>query len=396
MKKLALALTGALVVATTQTCLAQSAGQTVNIVKIVELSGAGATSGTMFSNGTELAAKEINAAGGILGRKIVFKTSDTQSNPGVAKGLAAKAADEDAYVVMGPGFSGSMIVSAGETRKAEIPNFTAAEASVITQQGNPYVFRTSFAQANSMPKVARYVVDGLKAKSVAVVYANTDFGKGGRDAILKELQKRNVKIAADVSTEQGQIDFSSVVLKVKQSDADVIFPYMTEEESARFLREVRKQNVTKPIMGETTIVEQKVIDLAGPAANGVRGHVGLTTDASNPAIRALSHKFEKEYGIKPNHNAIKGYIGVYTIKAVTEKVGKFDRKAFAAAMKNVHLLAKQHPGLLMDLTYDDKGDIDRESFLVEVKDGKQVVIETLPPLSASGAASVVAKTPAKK
>lgn len=391
MKKLAYCLASALALTSAAPALAQPSPPTVNIMKIVELSGAGATSGTMFSHGTELAAKEINASGGILGRKIVFKTSDTQSNPGVAKGLAAKAADEDVYMVMGPGFSGSMIVSMNETRKAEIPNFTAAEASTITQQGNPYVFRTSFSQASSMPKVARYIADGLKAKSVAIVYANTDFGKGGREAITKELQARNVKILADVSTEQGQVDFSSAVLKVKQADPDVIFPYMTEEESARFLREVRKQNITKPIMGETTVVEQKVLELAGAAANGIRGHVGLTTDAANPAIRAFSAKFEKEYGVKPNHNAIKGYIGTYTIKAVTEKVGKFDRKAFAAAMKNVRLSAKDHPGLLMDLSYDDKGDLDRESFLVEVKDGKQVVIETLPPLRAPAAAKAAPK-----
>lgn len=364
------------------TALPAAAQSTVRIMKIVELSGAGATSGTMFSNGAELAGKEINAAGGILGRKIEFRTSDTQSNPGVAKGLAAKASDEDAYVVMGPVFSGSTVVSMNETRKAEIPNFTGSEADSITRQGNPYIFRTSFAQANSMPKVGRYIAEGLKAKSVAIVYANTDFGKGGRDAIMKDLQVRNIKIAADISTDQGQVDFSSAVLKAKQSEADVIVPYMTEEESARFLREVKKQNLSKPIMGETTIIEQKVLELAGPAANGVRGHVGLSTDASNPAIRALSYKFEKEFGVKPNHNAIKGYIGVYTIKAVTEKVGKFDRKAFAAAMKNVHLSAKDYPGLLMDVVYDDKGDLDRESFLVEVKDGQQVVIETLPPLNA--------------
>ena len=85
--------------------------QPIKIVGLVELSGTGATSGTNFDNGVKLAVKEINAAGGILGRQVQYTSSDTQSNPGVAKALAQKAVDEGAYVVMGPVFSGSIIVS---------------------------------------------------------------------------------------------------------------------------------------------------------------------------------------------------------------------------------------------------------------------------------------------
>jgi branched-chain amino acid transport system substrate-binding protein len=133
-------------------------------------------------------------------------------------------------------------------------------------------------------------------------------------------------------------------------------------------------------VGETTIMGQKVVELAGDAANGVKGHVGLTIDAPTPAIRAFAAKYEKEFKSKSDHNGIKGYTGMYVVKAVTEKVGKFDRKGFAQAIKNSCFSAKQNPGLLMDVCFDDRGDIDRESFLVEVKGGKQVVVETLPPL----------------
>jgi branched-chain amino acid transport system substrate-binding protein len=354
--------------------------QTVRIFNVVELSGTGTTAGTNFKNGVELAVKEINAAGGILGRKIVLENADTQSNPAIAKALTTKAIDNDAYVVMGPVFSGSIVVSMAETRRAEVPNFTGGEATHITTQGNPYVFRTSFSQATGMPKIANWLQNGLKTKSVVVVYVNNDFGKGGRDAIVKELNARNIKVLADLSTDPGQVDFSSPVLRAKQANADALFAYLNEEESARLLRELRKQGYNKPIVGETTIMGQKVIELAGDAANGVKGHVGLTIDAPNPAIRAFSDKYEKEFRSKSDHNGIKGYTGMYVVKAVTEKIGKFDRKAFAQAIRNSCFSAKQHPGLLMDVCFDDKGDIDRESFLVEVKGGKQVVVETLPPL----------------
>src|SRR5438094_3396242 len=148
-----------------QPLLAQS--PPVKIFGLVELSGTGATSGTNFNDGVKLAVKEINAAGGILGRRVDFTSSDTQSQPQVAKALAVKAIDDGAYVVMGPVFSGSILVSMAETKRAEIPNFTGGEATEITQQGNPYIFRTSFTQTTAMPKVARYLKDNVGAKSVA-------------------------------------------------------------------------------------------------------------------------------------------------------------------------------------------------------------------------------------
>ena len=357
--------------------LAQS---TVKVVGLYELSGAGASAGTNFKNGVELATKEINAAGGILGRKIEHVSYDTQSQPGVAKGLAKRAVDEGAYVVMGPVFSGSIIVSMAETKAAEITNFTGGEASNITAQGNPYIFRTSFNQATGMPKLANYIAGDLKATSVAIIFVNNDFGKGGRDAMVKELGARNIKVAADISTESNQADFSASVLKAKQANADALFAYLNEEESARLVRELRKQGYDKPILGETTLMGQKVIDLAGVAANGVKGHVGLTIDAPNPMVKAYADKFEKEFKVKSDHNGIKGYTAMYVIKAATEKLGKFDTKALAQALHGAKFLVKDQPGLLMDVSFDDKGDLDRESYLVEVKAGKQIVATTLPPL----------------
>jgi branched-chain amino acid transport system substrate-binding protein len=353
----------------------------IKIAGLVELSGTGTTSGTNFNDGVKLAVKEINAAGGILGRKVEYAPNDTQSQPQVAKALAVKAIDDGAYVVMGPVFSGSILVSMAETRRAEITNFTGGEAAAITQQGNPYIFRTSFTQTTAMPKVARYLKDALKAKTVAVIWVNNDFGKGGRDVFVKALDQQGIKVAADISTDPGQLDFSGAVLKAKQANADALFVYSNEEESARALRELRKQGYDKPIVGETVLTSQKVVELAGDAANGAVAHVGLTADAPDPGIKAFAQKFQKEYNYKPDHNGLKGYTAMYVVKAVTEKNGKVDTKALASALHGVKLSAKENPGILMDVSFDKNGDLDRESFMTKVVNGKQEVIATLPPAS---------------
>ena len=356
---------------------------TVYIPDVVELSGPGAVSGTNWRDGVALAIDEINASGGILGRKIVTEHLDTQSNPGISRAQVQKVLDKDPYVVLGPIYSGSVKVNMALTQQAEIPQIVGAEAADITMQGNPWIFRTAFGQQFSMPKIANYLHDQLKVKSVALLWVNNDFGKGGRDSFLKEMKARGIDVVADISTEQGQVDFGSDVIKLKSAKADADFIYTNEEESARFLIEAKRQGLTTPLFGETTLLNQKVIELAGAAANGVRGHVGLSADAPVPAIQEFAKKFSARYNYRSDHNGIKGYTAVYLVKYVTEKIGKFDSKAFGAAMKGLTLTPDKAPGILMEASWDQNGDIDRASFLAEIVDGKQKIVETLPKLKAT-------------
>ncbi len=254
-----------------------------------------------------------------------------------------KVLDDKPYVILGPVFSGSVLVTCCSRRHAEIPEIIGGEAAAITQKGNPYVFRTSFGQQFSMPKIANYIRDGLKAKTVAVVWVNNDFGKGGRDNFVKEMASRGIKVVADLSTESGQADFSADVVKLKAANADVIFVYTNEEESARFLKEAKKQGISAPIIGETTLLSQKVIELAGDAADGVQGHVGLSADAPVPALKEFAEKFKKRFNYVNDHNGIKGYTAVYVIKYVTEKMGKFDSKRFAETLHGMTITPEEEP-----------------------------------------------------
>ena len=150
-----------------------------------------------------------------------------------------------------------------ETKRAEIPNFTGGEAAAITQQGNPYIFRTSFTQTTAMPKVARYLKDTVKAKTVAMIWVNNDFGKGGRDTLHEGARARTASRSSPTSrpirassTSPAQCSRRSRRTPTRSSST------RNEEESARALRELRKQGYDKPIVGETVLTSQKVIELA--------------------------------------------------------------------------------------------------------------------------------------
>jgi len=354
--------------------------ESVKFAFIGELSGAGAVSSTNFRDGAVMAIEELNAKGGILGQGIELKQYDTQTNPGTARAQMQKAIDEEPYVILGPIFSGIIKVSMMLAEQAEIPMITGGEASDLTRQGNAYLFRTSFGQQASMPKIANYIRDVVKAKAVAIIWVNNDFGKGGRDNFIREMTARGIKVVADISTESGQTDFAADVVKAKAANAEAIFAYTNEEESARFLREARKQGLSVPLIGETTLLSQKVIDLAGEAANGVRGHVGLSADIPVPAVQEFKAKFQKRFNYVPDHNGIKGYTAVYAVNFATQKVGKFDRKALARTLHGLTISPRDEPGILIETTWDDKGDIDRVSFIAEVINGKQEIIGELPKL----------------
>jgi branched-chain amino acid transport system substrate-binding protein len=357
------------------------AQEKLKLINVIELSGAGATAGTNWKNGVDMAVADINAKGGILGRQIEIVHYDTQTNPGNTRAAVQRAIDEGTYAVLGPVFSGPIGASMQIAQRAEIAQIVGGEAAGFTKQGNAYIFRTSLSQSAAMPKIAAYLKDEVKAKNIAVVWVNNDFGKGGRDAVLPELQKAGITVSADVATEQGQADFTADAIKIKNSNVDAVFVYLNEEESARFLRAAKQQGVDKPMIGETTLLGAKVIELAGDAANGVRGHVGLSIDAPIPAFQDFGKKFQAKYNYASDHNGLKGYMAVAMIKWGTEKQKKFDKKGLADTLRGATITPADEPGIMIKTKIEQNGDLDRESFLAVVESGKQVIKSTLPMLN---------------
>ncbi|WP_417279048.1 ABC transporter substrate-binding protein [Celeribacter sp.] len=351
---------------------------TVKIANISELSGAGAAAGTVWAHGVDLAVDEINEHGGILGMQVEMREYDSQTDPLQSRALVQKAIDEGAFALLGTVYSSSTVVNMLVAQQNGIPQFTASEAPSITQKGNPYIFRTNWGAHKGMPKIGAYMRDQLSVENVAVAWANTEFGKGGHDSFVEIVEEMGLKVVADVPSEQGQADFSADVLRIKNSGAEAVFIYLTQEEAARFLMEATKQGLEIPKIGDSVLTSEKVIELAGPAANGAKGHAALTIAADEPRVQEFAAKFTDRFGYSPDYNAMKGYIGAYTIKYATEMVGEVDSQKLADTVHGLCLDAEEYPGVLIDMCWDDTGEVSRESYMVEVVDGQEQVSEVLP------------------
>jgi branched-chain amino acid transport system substrate-binding protein len=141
--------------------------------------------------------------------------------------------------------------------------------------------------------------------------------------------------------------------------------------------QLRKMRLQVEPVGETTLCTQTTITPGGAAVNGARCHVGLVATAPRSSMVEFGRRFQDKYGRVPDHNAYKGYIGVHMLKVAVQRAGAWDQAKLRACLHNNLFTAAEEPGLLMDLWVNDKGSLDRESFIVEVKDQTPTVAKTV-------------------
>jgi branched-chain amino acid transport system substrate-binding protein len=356
---------------------------TQSVVKlpiVAEITGGGASVGAMWRDAVMMAIEEINRKGGILGMRLETSVQDTQTDPPTSVAVMRRVLNDKPFAVFGTVYSSSTVANMEIARQAGVPQFTGSESIIITQKGNDNIFLTSFTQDTGMAKFVRWLLDDVKAEKIALVWVNNAFGKGGRDMFVQFMKERGKAPVVDISTEVQQADFTPELTRVRGSGATHVVVYSHEEENARFMIQLRKMALQVEPVGETTLCTQTTITPGGAAVNGARCHVGLVATAPQPAMVDFGRRFGEKYGRVPDHNAYKGYIGVHMLKAAVQRVGAWDQAKVRACLHNNLFTATEEPGLLMDVWVNEKGSLDRESFIVEVKDQRPVVAKTVPML----------------
>jgi branched-chain amino acid transport system substrate-binding protein len=350
---------------------------TVKLPIVAEITGGGASVGAMWRDAIQLAIEEINRKGGILGARLETSVQDTQTDPPTSVAVMRRVLNDKPFAVFGTVYSSSTVANMEIARQAGVPQFTGSESVIITQKGNDNIFTTSFAQDVGMAKQVRWLLEDMKAEKIALVWVNNAFGKGGRDMFVGYLKERGKAPVLDISTEVQQADFTPELVKIRAAGATHVMVYSHEEENARFMIQLRKIGLAVEPVGETTLCTQTTITPGGAAVNGAKCHVGLVATAPVPSMVEMGRRFQEKFNRVPDHNAYKGYIGVHMLKAAVQRVGSWDQAKVRACLHNNLFTTVEEPGLLMDVYINDKGGMDRPSFIVEVKDQKPVVAKTV-------------------
>jgi branched-chain amino acid transport system substrate-binding protein len=361
----------------------QAAAQNIKIGVNQPQTGPFAASGTYVVNGARIAADEINAKGGLLGRKIELVIEDNKSNPTEAAAVAEKLITRDKVpVILGAWGSSLTLAVMPKLMEYKVPMLVETSSSgKITTSGNPYVFRISPPSALEAAAFKK-ILPKLTIKKTDFLVINNDWGRGAAEDFGKMLKAEGIQVGLVETMDQAAQDMSAQIAKIKASDADTVLVTTAVEQLTLILKQATALGLKKQII--TTGGSQnpdQLIDQAGGAANNT---FHLTTfapwfpeDTPNPpATKYFLGEWKKRgFDFAGATESFRGYDGIRAIAAAIEKAGKADAAAITAAFWQVDFT-----GLNGRIKFDKTGPSGKESgqstpevYLIKIDGGKVIL-----------------------
>lgn len=306
------------------------------------LTGNAAQYGVPIRRGLELAAGEINAAGGIHGSKIDLVVEDEQGKKEEAINVFRKLIFQDKVLMLfGPTLSNSAQASNPVAQAAKVAVFgTSNTADGITSIGN-YVFRNSVTEADILPVTLRVAAKNTGLKRVAVIYGNDDiFTKSGYDHFMRALQALKIPVTASETFAKGDVDFKPQLTKIKASKADAIVLSALVAEGGPLMVQARQLGITLPFIGGNGMNSPRVFELAKEHSDYL--WVGSPWSIENPAAenKRFVAAFQKTHNALPDQFAAQAYDAMYIVAQALKKIkptGRLetDRSALRDALPSV-------------------------------------------------------------
>jgi branched-chain amino acid transport system substrate-binding protein len=323
------------------------------------LTGINASFGDQYRNGAQLAAADINAAGGILGQKIELVYGDDRSDPSEGVKVAARFASEGVKMVVGHFNSGVSIPASEVYAENDILMVTPGSTNpAVTERGLWNTFRMCGRDDQQGLVAAEYIAANLKGKKVAIVHDRTTYGQGLADEARKSLSKKGIKEALYEGVNPGEKDYSAIVQKIKSAGAEVVFWGGLHPEAGIIVNQMHKQGVKATLVGGDGLAPDEFATIAGPGAVGT-----LMTFAPDPRIRPQAKEVVEKFkakNINSEFYTLYSYATVQVMAEAAKRANSLEPKKVAEAIRS----GKPFKTIIGDLSFDDKGDITRPDFVM--------------------------------
>lgn len=309
--------------------------------------GGSSSMGVSMRDGVRLATKEINAAGGINGNKIVLVERDDEAKNERGVQIAQELINNEKVVAaLGYINTGVALASQRFFQDAKIPVINnVATGTLITHQfpnaPENYVFRTSAADDIQAPMIAKEAVEKRGLKKVAILADSTNYGQLGREDLEKALKKYGVTPVAEEKFNIGDVDMTSQLLKAKNAGAEVILTYAIGPELAQIANGMSKLGWKKPMIGSWTLSMASFIDTSGKNGNGAAMPETFIQVGNTPKRKAFIDAYLKDF--KPKNGVIaspvsaaQGYDSVYLLAAAIKQAGGTDGPKILGALQNLN------------------------------------------------------------
>jgi branched-chain amino acid transport system substrate-binding protein len=338
--------------------------QDVTIAVAGPMTGGESAFGRQMKNGADMAVKDVNAAGGVLGKKLALEVGDDACDPKQARSVAEKFASAKIPFVMGHYCSSSSIPASEAYADGNVLQITPASTNpLFTERKLWNVARVCGRDDQQGLVAADYIAKFYKGKNVAILNDKTTYGKGLADETKKALNKAGFQEKMFESYNKGDKDFTAIVSRMKRENIDLVYVGGYHQESGLIVRQMRDQGMQTVLMAGDALADKEFASITGPAGEGTLFTFG-PDPRNKPTAKAIVEKF-KANNIDPEGYTLYTYAAMQVWTQAVAKVGTTDPKKVMEAIK-----AGSWDTVIGKLEFDAKGDIKQIDYVVYKWDAK--------------------------
>ena len=353
-------------------------GDTIKVGEFASLTGKEATFGQSSHEGTQLAIEELNANGGVLGKKITLVTEDNQSKSGESATVVNKLIARDNVVaILGEVASSRSLEAAPICQQNKTPMISPSSTNPKVTETGDFIFRVCFIDPFQGTVMANFAQKTLKAKRVAIFTdVKSDYSKGLAKYFKQGFTKTGGQLAAELDYNGGDKDFKGQLTSIKASNPDAVFVPGYYTDAALICIQAKEIGLNVPLFGGDGWESEKLTEIGKAAVEGNYFSTHYSPEAGSEKGRAFVEAYKKRFNGKvPDAMAALGYDSATVLADAIRRAGATDgqkvRDAIAAT--------KDFEGATGKTTINEKRDATKPAVILQVKDGKFHYIETINP-----------------
>jgi branched-chain amino acid transport system substrate-binding protein len=326
------------------------------------LTGTNAKFGEIEKKSYEIAKDEINAKGGIKGKKVVLEFEDSQGKPEVARSIVERLVDVKKQPVVFGEYSSSCskaIAAVAEERKVPYLVVTGATDD-ITQQKYKYVFRMNPTNAYYAIGFMSFLNTVVKPKTIAILYESSDFGTSGAEDMVHQAKKAGMQVLVKEQYEKGAVDFRPILSKVKAARPDVIYMVSYVMDAALLMRQIKELRIDAKLYagGAAGFAIPEFVQNAKEASELVMTATLWSPQIAYPGAKQFAEKYKKMYKDYPSYHGAEAYSALYIIKDVLERAKSWKSNDIRAAFKATNMMTAFGP-----IKFEDKEGYTNQNFM---------------------------------
>ncbi|MES2996112.1 MAG: ABC transporter substrate-binding protein [Verrucomicrobiota bacterium] len=369
---------GAIVLAVCLNACKSGGGDTIKVGEYASLTGKEATFGTSAHEGTLLAIEEINAAGGVLGKKLELLTEDNQTKAGETANAVNKLISKDGVVaVLGEVASSRSLEAAPICQQNQIPMISPASTNPAVTQVGDYIFRVCFTDAFQGAALANFAKGTLKANKVAVLTdVKSDYSKGLAKNFKDKYTSIGGKLGIELDFNGGDKDFKGQLTAIKNDAPDAIFLPGYYNDVALICIQAKQLGINIPIFGGDGWESESLLTIGKDAVNGNYFSTHCSVEQGTPEMIAFVEAYKKRFdGKTPDAMAVLGYDSAKVLADAIKRAGSTD----STAIRDAIAATKDFPGASGKFSLNENRDAVKALVFIKIEDGKFKYTATVNP-----------------